>query len=107
MCTRKVLALVAGGVGAVGLGLGTAFGVMAMSLKNDAQSACPNQCPTQDGVNKWSTAGTSAKIADVGFIIGGVGLVGGAVLWFTAPSGSAAGTQVGLGPGVLQVKGTW
>ena len=50
---------------------------------------------------------TSAKIADVGFIVGGVGLVGGAVLWFTAPSGSAAGTQVGLGPGVLQVKGTW
>jgi hypothetical protein len=39
MCTRKVLALVAGGVEAVGLGLGTAFGVMAMSLKNDAQSA--------------------------------------------------------------------
>jgi len=105
--TQKVLALVAGGLGVVGVGVGAAFGLIAMSQKNDAASVCPTQCASQDGVNKWSTAGSSARIADIGFIVGGVGLVGGAVLWFTAPSASPSTPQVGLAPGSLQVKGTW
>jgi hypothetical protein len=107
MGTQKVLALVAGGVGIVGLGIGTAFGLTAMSQKNSAQSACPNACATQDGVNKWSSAGASARIADIGLLVGGLGLLGGAVLWFTAPSVSPPGATLGLGPGVLQLKGTW
>jgi hypothetical protein len=105
--TQKVLALIAGGLGVAGLGVGTAFGLIAMSQKNDAQSACPNTCATQDGVNKWSSAGSSARIADIGFIVGGVGVAGGAILWLTAPNGSPPGTQLGLGLGGVQVKGTW
>jgi hypothetical protein len=106
--TQKILALVAGGIGVVGLGVGTAFGVMAMSKKNDAQSACPGQCSTADGVSKWSDAGSAGNISTIAFIVGGVGVAGAAVLWFTAPSTSGGtGTQVGLGPGVLQVKGSW
>jgi hypothetical protein len=104
--TQKILAIVAGGVGVVGLGIGTAFGVMAMSQKNDAQSACPgSQCATQAGVNKWNNAGSTGNVSTVGFVIGGLGVAGAAVLWFTAPT--SASTQVGLGPGMLQVKGTW
>ena len=106
MGTQKNLAIVAGGIGVVGLGLGTVFGVMASSQKNDAQSACPsNPCSTQDGANKWSTAGSTGNISTIGFIVGGVAVAGGAVLWFTAPSSSSA--QVGFGPGILQLKGTW
>ncbi len=109
MGTQKVLAIVAGGIGVVGLGLGTVFGVMAGSQKNAAQSACAsNPCSTQDGANKWGTAVSTGNISTVGFIVGGVGVAGGAILWFTAPSSSSgASTQVGLGPGILQVKGTW
>ena len=106
MGTQKILALVAGGIGVVGIGVGTAFGVMAMSKKNDAQSACSGSCATQDGVNKWSNAGSTGDVSTVGFIVGGVGLAGAAVLWFTAPSGGAS-TQVGFGPGGVQLKGTW
>ena len=106
MGTQKLLAIVAGGIGIVGLGLGTVFGIMASSQKSDAQSAClSNPCSTQDGVNKWSTAGSTGNISTIGFIVGGVGVAGAAVLWFTAPSSSS--TQVGLGPGILQLKGTW
>ena len=106
MGTQKILAIVAGGIGVVGLGLGTVFGVMANSQKNAAQSACPNNpCATQDGVSKWSDAGSTGNISTIGFIVGGVGVAGAAVLWFTAPSSSSA--QVGVGPGLLQVKGTW
>jgi hypothetical protein len=107
--TQKILGIVAGGAGVVGLGLGAVFGVMAISEKNDAQSACPgNPCRTQDGVNKWSTASSTGNISTIGFVVGGVGLAGAAVLWFTAPhSTSGATAHVGFGPGLLQVKGTW
>jgi len=107
--TQRILGIVAGSIGVVGLGLGAVFGVMAISQKNDAQSACPNNpCLTTDGVTKWNTAGSTGNVSTIGFIVGGVALAGGAVLWFTAPhSGGGASTQVGVGPGRLQVKGTW
>jgi hypothetical protein len=104
--TQKALALVAGGVGVIGLGIGTAFGLMAISQKSDAQSACPNSpCATQDGANKWSTAGSTGNISTVAFIVGGVAVAGAAALWLTAPSANT--TQVGFGLGGVQVKGTW
>jgi hypothetical protein len=107
MGTQKILAIVAGGIGVVGLGVGTAFGIMALSKKSDAQNACPNNCATQDGVNKWSDAASTGNISTIGLIVGGVGIAGGAVLWFTAPSASSSSPQVGVGLGGLQVKGTW
>jgi hypothetical protein len=104
---QKIGALVAGGVGVVGLGLGAVFGIVAMSQKGTAQSACPNTCATQDGVNDWNSAASSATISTVAFIVGGVGLAGAAALWFTAPSGTSASAQVGLGPSGIQLRGTW
>jgi hypothetical protein len=106
---QKILALVAGGVGVVGVGVGTAFGVVAMSKKNDAQNACPTgSCATQADANLWSDAGSAGNVSTAAFVLGGVALAGGVVLWFTAPSGRSAGsTQVGLGLRGLQVKGAW
>lgn len=106
--TQKVLAVVAGGIGVVGLVVGTAFGVTAISKKNDAQNACPDRCTTQDGVDKWNSAGSAGNISTAGFIVAAVGASGAAVLWLTAPTSSNnSSTLVGFGPGVLQVKGTW
>ena len=106
--TQKILALVAGGVGVVGLGLGTAFGFVAISQKSAAQSACPGAvCANQSDVDKWNSVASSGTISTAGFIIGGVALAGGAVLWLTAPSSKGTSAQVDFGPGVLQVKGTW
>jgi hypothetical protein len=102
--TQKVLAIVAGGVGIVGLGLGAAFGGIAMSDKSSAQSACPLQC---SGGGEWSSAATAGNVSTAMFIVGGVGLAGAAVLWFTAPSSHGSSTKVGLGPGGLLLKGTW
>lgn len=107
--TQKILALVVGGIGVVGLGVGTAAGVLALSQKSDAQGLCPStSCPTQAGVNKWSDAASTGNVSTIGLIVGGVTLAGGAVLWFTGPSSSRGSTtQVGFGPGFLQVRGTW
>lgn len=104
--TQKVLALVAGGVGVVGLGLGTVFGVLALSKRSDAEKVCPGaSCPTSDGVTKWSDATSTANISSAALIVGALGVVGGTALWLTAPSASRP--QVGFGPGTLQLKGTW
>jgi hypothetical protein len=106
MGTQKVLALVAGGIGVAGLVVGATFGFMAMSQKNDAQSACPDACTTPDGVNQWSTAGKTGDVSTIAFVVGGVGVAGAALLWFTAGS-SPSSPQVGLGLGGLQARGTW
>ncbi len=109
MAGQRILAVVAGGAGVVGIGFGTAFGLMAASKKSAAESACPrNPCPTGDGVAKWSDAGAAGDISTIGFIVGAAGVVGAALLWFTAPGSSArASAQVAIGPGALEVKGTW
>jgi len=108
--TQKIFGLVALGVGVVGVGLGTVFGLQSMSKHDDAHKACPDaQCPTQDGVALWSDARSAGDLSTIFFAVGGVGLAGGAVLWFTARSESAdaPSPQVGLGPGTIRLRGTW
>jgi hypothetical protein len=111
--TQRILAIVSGGVGVVGIGIGIGYGINAMSKHTTANNACPGPtCPTSAGVSDWNQAVSAGNVATVGFVVGAVGLVGGAALWFTAPDGSGAsgekaGTRVGLGLGTLQIKGVW
>ena len=108
--TGRVLALVAGGVGVVGVGLGTYFGLQSISKHNEAHNVCPNsQCADQNGVNLWNDASSAGNISTIAFIAGGVGLAGAAVLWFTAKPAetNAPSAQVGLGFGTVRVSGTW
>jgi hypothetical protein len=107
--TQKILAIVAGGVGVVGLGLGGAFGAIAVSDKSSAKSACPGAtCANQAGSDKWSSAAIAGNISTIGFIVGGVGVAGAAVLWFSAPkTAGGASAQVGFGPGAFQVRGSF
>ncbi len=109
--TQKILAIVAASIGVVGLGVGGVAGALALSKKSDAEKVCPsNPCGATegDGVNKWKDAASTGNISTVGFIVGAAGLVGGVVLWFTAPGASVEpSTQVGFGPGSLQVRATW
>jgi hypothetical protein len=107
--TQKVLAIAAAGVGVVGLGLGTAFGLVALSDKSSATSLCPGaSCPTAAGVSKWNDTTAAGNLSTVGFIVAGVGIAGAAVLWFTAPHrGHEPSTQVGVGPGSFQLRGSF
>ncbi len=84
---QRLIAVVAGGVGLVGLGVGAAFGAMTFSQWNNARSECTTACaPGSQAQNDKSNASTSATLSDVGFIAGGVFVAAAAVLWFTAPS---------------------
>jgi len=92
----RVVALVTGGVGVVGLGVGTAFGFVAMSKQSSA--GCPkNVCPNEGAAQTIRDAEGAGTISTVGFIAGGVLAATGVVLWLVAPNGartSAASLRV-------------
>jgi hypothetical protein len=105
---RRRGALGAAAVGAVGLGLGIGFGLASMSKHDDAARACPRTCSDQRGVDLWNQARAAGNVSTAAFIVAGAGLAGGAALWFTARRPASAGpTQIGLGIGSLQLRGTW
>jgi len=92
--TQRTLALVTAGIGIVGLGVGTYFGLRSKSDHDDAKNVCPNRdaCGSMDGVSKWSDATSKGTVSTVAFAVGGAALIAGGILWFTAPRGPAAKT---------------
>jgi serine/threonine-protein kinase len=108
--TQRTLGLVVGGVGIVGIGIGSFFGVQAMNQENDAKTHCRTDtyC-TQQGVDLGNAAKTSATVSTVAFIAGGAALAAGVVLYFMAPKrkGPAVGLSVGPGSVGLGVGGAW
>ena len=98
--TRRTLGLVGMGVGAAGLVTGVITGIIAMgdhsSLMNNvcAKGPCGQSDLTsyQSSTSSYQTMGT---ISTIGFIAGGVLAAGGAILFFTAPSGSGSSTGEG------------
>ena len=94
----RVPAYTALGVGLVGIGVGTVFGFMAMSKKDDLEAACgpQKQCGAaqQDTIDSGKTFGT---ISTVGLILGGISIVAGAYLYLTTSNGvQSAGKSPGL-----------
>ncbi|MEO6420392.1 MAG: hypothetical protein ABIP39_13330 [Polyangiaceae bacterium] len=118
--SRKTLAYAVGGVGVIGLGAGAIFGLMASSKNsesNDAGHCDTNNACDPTGKTARNAALSDARISTVAFVLGGVALAAGVVLYVTAPTDSKgehksvghleAGAQVGPGSGTFSLKGTW
>jgi hypothetical protein len=83
-------AYIAWAVGGVGLAVGAAFGAVAMKGQSELEQKCPgNRCPDseRDLLNDTKMYG---NVSTAGFIVGGVGVVLGTVLFFTASGGTSA-----------------
>lgn len=113
--TQRTIGLVLGGVGIIGLGVGSAFGLVAMGKENDAtQNHCQSGTVYCDpiGVTEGKDAHTDATGSTVFFIVGGAALAGGIVLYLTAPKDDATPT-VGLtaaptpGGASFGLRGAW
>jgi hypothetical protein len=105
--TQRVLALVAGGVGIVGLGVGTAFTLKTMSNQDEAEKYCDGTaCRDPRGVTAGNDAHSAGNIATIGMVVGAVGVAGGLTLWFTAPKEHPS-TEVAVGLGTVRIRGTW
>jgi serine/threonine-protein kinase len=102
------LAWVAFGVGGAGLVFGVTAGLvaggkhstLAGECDNGAGTCAPQYAGNLDSFHTWRTVST------VGYVVGALGVAGGAVLWFTAPSASSTMTaHVWLGPASAGIAG--
>jgi hypothetical protein len=97
----RIGGLVVAGVGLVGVGLGTAFGVIASGKLSDSNA--DNHCDAQNtcdatGLGLRSDAQSAATISTVGFIAGAVLIAGGITMFVLAPKKSPA--QTALAPAI-------
>jgi len=103
---QKILAVVVGGIGVVGVAVGIVGGLEAKSNQEDARSHCasyPDHCSFDDSARGPNDSAQSwATISTIGFIVGGAGLVGGVALWLTAPS-SKSSASVRITPGIASM----
>jgi hypothetical protein len=91
--TRRWIAVGTAGAGVVALGVGTFFGFDAKSTYDASNrngcNASNNECNATGKQNR-SSASTQAAVSTALFVIGGVALATGAVLYFTAPRAQPA-----------------
>jgi hypothetical protein len=102
--TEKKVAVVAGGVGAASLLVGSFFGIRAFSKWGASKDNCVGTRCNDQGLGDVDGAKTSATLANVLIGVGVAGLGAGTVLWLTAKD-----TTVGLSvtPGGAVVKGAF
>lgn len=104
--TQRISAYALGGLGIVGVGVGSFFGLRAISKNSESndQGCMGKQCPP-DAAETRRSAASAGNISTIAFIVGGVALAGGVVLYFTAPRQPAtpkprtASASLALAPG--------
>jgi hypothetical protein len=112
--TRRTLAIVSGGVGLIGIGVGTYFGLKAMSKQDDYEKhrGADGRCLDIECETLSEEAHDAGTLSTIGFAAGGALLATGTVLWLTAPAdgeSTSAGLTPVLGAQVtgLQMRGAW
>jgi serine/threonine-protein kinase len=107
----RTVGLVAAGVGIVGIGVGTYFGIDAISKNNTSnQTGCNGNLCSAGAYSTRQDAQSSAMVSTIAFVAGGVLAAAGVTLWLVAPKGDAAAqvTPVAIvGGGGLTVTGAW
>jgi hypothetical protein len=95
--TERVIGVVLGSAGIVGLGVGSYFGLAAMSAEKKADRECTaSMCPEQLGQTHSDDAHHDATLSNVTFAVGGGLLAAGVVVYLIAPSKSE--TSLGVTP---------
>lgn len=105
---QRYAAIGVGVLGVAGVAVGSVFGLKSKSKHDDAESHCDGgNCFDTDGVALREDARSAGNVATVAFIVGGVGLAGAAVLWFTGGPSDEPKTGLVIGPGRLALRGTF
>jgi hypothetical protein len=112
---QRTVGLILGGVGVVGIGVGSFFGLNAISKNDDSLDECTTKSLCNEtGVNLRNEAKDAATISTIAFVAGGALLTTGIVLYLTAPSGQESarrGVHIAAGaePGsvALRIGGDW
>lgn len=107
---RRTLGLALGGVGLAGLASGVVFGIITLNKKSTIEELCggnTGSCRAAPGSvdPERESASTTAAISTASFIVGGLALVGGGILYFTSPNATTTG-QIRVAPRVGHTGGT-
>jgi hypothetical protein len=109
--TQRTAAWIVGGVGVVGVVVGSVSGVRSIALHDESERHCSNgpSCSDARGVRAMDSAIRAGNVSTVAFVVGAVGLAGSAVLWLTAPEheATAGRTRLGAGLGSLRLESRW
>jgi hypothetical protein len=106
---QRTTGWIVGGAGVAALGVGTYFGLRAISKHNQATDRCsPTLCTDPEAVRLNDNAKLSANISTVGVGLGIAGVAIGAILVLTAPTRRPDATRATLwiGPGTLSLRMT-
>lgn len=106
---QRITAYVFGGIGVVGVVMFAIFGAQHNSKLGELEDNCPNnQCSAdlQSTADDGKTAGT---IANIGLIVGAVGLTAGTALFVTTLFGDDEGENVAVGfsPSSVRLQGSF
>jgi hypothetical protein len=113
----RTWAYVAGGVGVAGLVTFGVFGLKSRSTYNDLEASCPGgHCPADRGAD-IDAGKRDQTIANVGLVVGVIGLAAGTTLFVLsrkrgagsggATAGAPAGAAVAVGPGAVSFGGSF
>ena len=112
--TQRIAGIAVGAAGAVGIVIGSVFGLVANSTYTHAfKTECGSNATacdrSQSGPADGQSASSQATVSTVAFVAGGALLGGGALLYFTAPKGPSVtvAPAVGVGTAGLSVRGRW
>lgn len=101
-------AVVLFGFAAAAIGVGTVYGSLAISNRNELDVACPNMGCPPSATSKIETLKRDAIISTVGFSAGAAGLVGGLAALLFAPERSESGRiHPFVGPGIAGAAGSF
>jgi serine/threonine-protein kinase len=103
----RVVGFTVAGLGLVAVAVGSVYGVRAMGRNDDSAAHCRTAtlCDSE-GLSLRGDARRFATVSTVAFVVGGIGLVGGAVLVLTSkPSGPTV--VVGLASSGISLSGNW
>jgi hypothetical protein len=92
--SQRLLGIVGAGAGGVAIVSGAVFGLLAQSTNDEALAHCNalRQCD-QQGLDLRDDASSQATISTVSFVVGGVLVAAGAILFFTAPRPASTATD--------------
>jgi hypothetical protein len=98
---QRTTGIVAVGAGVAGVAVGAIFGIVAISKNNEALQ--PQNCPTsrlctKAGLSLTADANDAATVSTIAFGVGAAAIVGGALLWLTAPTTPATEAAVRVVP---------
>lgn len=103
----RTAAYVSGGVGVAGLATFAVLGLMSQSTHSDLERACgAGPCPP-DRADDISAGRTEQTLANVGLVIGALGVAGGVTLFVLSMPKSSTQAHVRAAPGWLGVRGTF